>query len=300
MDAGDLLFSLPVLNKEDQEQEIFRASAIIKGYEKLNCDVINVGYHEFASGFDQLKELSRNTAIPFVSANILNSNDDQPVFMPYRIIERGGINFGIIGLTDLVSDTIAGIILEDFSISGNIYLSKIRKEVDISILLINSDRSTYKNFPEIFPEADLIFTSGSVFMTMPMMDQEEDGPFVFSSGREGRYISQVKINMVDDEESLINRSYYQAKIDYINKRLDRYRDKDPNIPFKKLYESQPEMLKIIESGKKDIERMEIELKKNTNSISFKNIAMDSSITDDFNMSQYVETILNRYDKLKME
>ena len=85
------------------------------------------------------------------------------------------------------------------------------------VLLLNSDRSTYKDLHKIFPSADLIFTSGSTFMTRPMMNQLEEGPFLFSSGREGRYLNRIDISMVSDQRNLVNRSYYESKIKYFNR-----------------------------------------------------------------------------------
>ena len=102
--------------------------------------------------------------------------------------------------------------------------------VDMTVLLINSDRSTYIDLHEIFPSADLIFTSGSTFMTRPMMDQQENGPCIFIR-QEGRYLNQVDVSIIDENDRIINRSYYEAKIRYLKKRIERYQDKDPTIPL---------------------------------------------------------------------
>ncbi len=270
---------------------------MLEGYERIGCDVINVGYQELAAGYAVLMEMISKTSIPFISANLLDPNTTEPIFKPYTVIKRGGITFGVIGLTDLVPDTLDDILVDDFTVAGNIYLSAMEDRVDMTILLVNSDRSTYGDLHEIFPTADLIFTSGSTFMTRPMMDQEENGPFVFSSGREGRYLNQVDVSLVDESDRIVNRSYYEAKVKYLKKRIDRYQDKDPSIPLEKLYVDQPNVLSNIENSHRDIQRMEGLLSESSNSIYFKNVAMDAKIKDHPEMLDHVNRSLERCNTL---
>jgi 2',3'-cyclic-nucleotide 2'-phosphodiesterase (5'-nucleotidase family) len=239
------------------------------------------------------KQVFGKISIPFLSANLLDSVTEEPIFKPYTLINRGGIRFGVIGLTDLVPDTIEQLIVDDYTIAGNIYLSAMEGRVDMTVLLINSDSSTYGDLHEIFPSADLIFTSGSTFMTRPMMDQKENGPFVFSSGREGRYLNQVDVSIVDDGDQIINRSYHEAKINYFKKRIDRYRDKDPDVPLNELYSEQPSILSSISESQDEIKRMEEILTRKTNSITFQNVAMESKIKDDPEMLEHVNRSIKK-------
>ena len=300
LDAGDLLFSKPNVDSSNSKSKIFRASAMINGFEKIGCDVVNVGHYEFASGYEQLKELINNTSIPFISANLLDPETEDPIFKPYRIIDRGGITFGVIGLTDLVSDTLESVMVQDFAMTGNLYLDAIKDKVDMTILLVNSERSTYKELPKIFPSADFIFTSGSTFMTRPMMDQEDNGPFIFSSGREGRYLNQVDITLLDDSGQIINRSFYEARIAYTKKRIDRYRDKDPTVPLETLYADQPNILSSIKLARQEMKRMKVLLEERANSIIFQNLPMDSTIIDHPEILNYVNRSLEKCDQLLAE
>ena len=293
LDAGDLLFTTSTLVDSNRASEIFRGSAMITGFNKIGCDAINVGQFELAAGLDTLMKIASQTSIPFISANLLDSNTEELIFKPYTLIDRGGIKFGVIGLTDLVSDTIEQLIVDDFAIAGNIYLSAMEGRVDMTVLLINSDRSTYSELHEIFPSADLIFTSGSTFMTRPMMDQQENGPFIFSSGREGRYLNQVDVSIVDDGNQIINRSYHEAKINYFKKQIDRYRDKDPGVPLNELYSEQPSILSSISESQDEIKRMEEILTRKTSSITFQNIAMDSKVKDNPEMLDHVNNSIKK-------
>ena len=299
LDAGDLLFTVPSVVDSNRASEIFRGSAILDGFEKIGCNAINVGYQELAAGYDVLMELVSKTSIPFISANLLDPETEEPIFKPYTIIDRGGVTFGVIGLTDLVPDTIDRILVEDYTLAGNIYLTAMEDRVDMTVLLVNSDRSTYADLHALFPSADLIFTSGSTFMTRPMMNQEENGPFIFSSGREGRYLNQVDVSLIDENDSMVNRSYYEAKIRYLKKRIERYQDKDPTISLDDLYADSPNILANIRSSRETIKQMEGVLSLRTNSISFQNVAMESKIKDDPEMLEHVNRALEQCKDLMM-
>ena len=299
LDAGDLLFTVPSVVDSNRASEIFRGSAILDGFEKIGCNAINVGYQELAAGYDVLMELVSKTSIPFISANLLDPDTEEPIFKPYTIIDRGGVTFGVIGLTDLVPDTIDRILVEDYTLAGNIYLTAMEDRVDMTVLLVNSDRSTYADLHALFPSADLIFTSGSTFMTRPMMNQEENGPFIFSSGREGRYLNQVDVSLIDENDSMVNRSYYEAKIRYLKKRIERYQDKDPTISLDDLYADSPNILANIRSSRETIKQMEGVLSLRTNSISFQNVAMESKIKDDPEMLEHVNRALEQCKDLMM-
>ncbi len=167
----------------------------------------------------------------------------------------------------------------------------------MTVLLVNSDRSTYADLHALFPSADLIFTSGSTFMTRPMMNQEENGPFIFSSGREGRYLNQVDVSLIDESNRMVNRSYYEAKIRYLKKRIERYQDKDPTISLDDLYADSPNILANIRSNRETIKQMEGVLSLRTNSISFQNVAMESKIKDDPEMLEHVNRALEQCNDL---
>ena len=297
LDAGDLLFSAEVIKKSDYDAELFRASTILGLYEKIGCDVINIGHYEFASGYENLRKLVDGTSITFISANLVDGETNEPIFDPYTIVERNKIRFGVIGLTDLIPDTLESVMVEDYKIAGKRYIQAIKNKTDFIVLLVNSERNTYEDLPNIFDDADIIFTSGSTFLTRPMMNQAENGPYVFSCGREGRYLNRVDLSVTNKNRPIINRSYYESRISYIKKRLDRYQEKDPRVPLLKLYSEQPTILEIIDSGRRDIARMKKILIEKSNQITFQNVAMDAKIRDNPDVLEYINGALIDYSKL---
>ena len=77
IDAGDLFFSTANLNSKNKKSELYRASAILEGYNRVGCDAINVGHYEMLNGLSFLKSMEEKTEIPFLSANLRDSQTNK-------------------------------------------------------------------------------------------------------------------------------------------------------------------------------------------------------------------------------
>ena len=150
LDAGDLFFSTPKLSKVNYESEMFRASAILQGYETIGCDAINIGHFEMLGGLPFLKGMDTQFEIPFVSANIRDAITNELLFDPYVIKNKNGLEIGIIGVTDKVPDTSKTILADNYIEAGQHYIQEIKNKVDVIVMLVNSDRQSYSNLPENF------------------------------------------------------------------------------------------------------------------------------------------------------
>lgn len=256
--------------------------------------MINVGKLELSGGLSFLLKQKSSSQIPFISANLETENSHKLIFDPFIIITKMDLQFGIIGLTNLTEVSEDGVIGRDYIKEGNKYISKLINKVDFIILLINSERSSYAKLPQYFPGADIIFTSGSKMLTRPSMKQEEDGPFLFSSGREGRYLNKITLNFLnknDNNKYFINKTYLQSRIKYEKRRLGRYMDKFPNQTYEEAYKGQDDILSIFKESKIEVERMQKVLTKKQNNLEFENLPMGSSIMDDLIMLDFVDKAL---------
>jgi 2',3'-cyclic-nucleotide 2'-phosphodiesterase (5'-nucleotidase family) len=98
LDAGDTFaIGLPARGKETEKARK-RGEFILKIYEKMGYDAINIGDTDLVLGVHYLTALSKKSKIPFISANLREKKTGQPVFEPYRIKQVNGSKIGIIGL----------------------------------------------------------------------------------------------------------------------------------------------------------------------------------------------------------
>ena len=64
LDAGDLIFSTKKINAQNKNAELFRADAMLEGFNKIGCDAINVGHYEMLNGLSYLKNISQKNRFP--------------------------------------------------------------------------------------------------------------------------------------------------------------------------------------------------------------------------------------------
>ena len=300
LDAGDLLFSTTNLNKNNIESEEYRASAVLEGYGKIGCDAINVGKYELLNGLSFLKKMSNTTDIPFLSANLRNAKTKQLLFQPYIIVKRGDLSVGIIGVSSLLPDTSTVVFADDFIQAGNSYIDKLSDETDIIIMLINTDRKSQKSLATNFENADFIVTSGSTNLTRTNVPQSENGPYMFSCGKQGKYLQTIEAKLKDPSSPFVNISDHEKKIKNVKKRFEKLQKKDPEKKLVDIYKDQSNVLKLIDQYRIDLKTSEDAIAKAKNTIIYKTIGLNKKITDDSEMLSFVNQSLSKCNALKPE
>ena len=298
LDAGDLFFTTPDLHDSNRVSEKYRTAVILTGYEKIGCNAINVGQYEFGGGEQFLLETASTTQIPFISANLINTQTNQLLFNPYIIIEREGLKIAVIGLTNLLPKTIKNIQADDYITAGKSMIKKVKDKVDIIVMLVNASRADQKSLTKEFQEANLIFTSGSISLTRPMMNQPEKGPYLFSTGRESRYLNVTDISLKNKTDPIINISFLEASQQYNQRKLDRLQDTFPDQTLEDAYKGQENILSLIEKSRTSIIQADVQLKEAVNTLIFKNVALDSKIIDDQKVLEFVSKSLATCNQLK--
>ena len=126
LDAGDMFFSKTNININNIKSEKFRCETMLKGYEKIGCSALNIGKYEVLAGLSFLKKMeNKYSSIPFISGNIKDRYSGELLFKPYVTLNRDGLNLGVIGLSNMIPDTMTSVSVEDYIISGNLSLIHI-------------------------------------------------------------------------------------------------------------------------------------------------------------------------------
>ena len=298
LDAGDLFFSTPNLNKNNIESEKYRAGAVLEGYDKIGCDAINVGKYELLNGLSFLKSMSSKTDIPFLSANLRHPKTKELLFEPYIVVTRGDLSFGVIGVTSLLPDTSTFVVADEFIKAGNNYIDELSDETDIIIMLINTDRQSQKDLAENFKNADFIVTSGSTNLTRTNAPQSENGPYMFSCGKQGKYLQTVEAKLKDPNSSFVNISDHEKKINNVKKRFERLQKKDPEKKLEEIYKDQTNVLKLIDQYRIDLKTSEDAIAQAKNTIVYQTLGLNKKITDDLEMLSFVNQSLSKCKDLK--
>lgn len=125
LDAGDIFQGTPYFNFYNGEVEIKAMTAM--GY-----DATTIGNHDFDSGITNLaQQLKQHAAFPMIVSNYdFSGTAMESNYIPYKIIEKGGLKIGVLGLgielEGLVPDNLTG---------GTTYLSPVQKANEYAELL---------------------------------------------------------------------------------------------------------------------------------------------------------------------
>ena len=102
MDAGDLLFSPgSLMNPNAKTIGNLKAALYMKAYNLMGYDAFSPGELDLSLGIDDLIKMSQQAGFPFLAANLLNSQSNEPIFKPYvikEVKEFQGLKVGIFGL----------------------------------------------------------------------------------------------------------------------------------------------------------------------------------------------------------
>ncbi len=298
LDAGDLFFTTPSLADSNRSSELYRASTMIKGYEQIGCDAINIGRYELSAGLPFLLKTQSSSALPFISANIIDKKTDELLFDSHIIIKRGILSVGVIGLIILEQTSELDVNIDNYISAGKTTIEKIREKVDLIVLLINAPKENQNSLTKDFPLADVIYTSGHDLLTRPMMKQPDESPYIYSTGREARYLNMTEIKINTHQDAIVNMSYLEERKKYNQRKLERLQDVDPTKPLEELYKDQKNVLNLIAESKNEIESATHQINQAVNTLSMNLIPLDANVKDDSNLLQFVNEALDICNQLK--
>jgi len=233
-----------------------------------------------------------------LSANLRDSKTNKLLFEPFRIIVKESLKIGIVGVTDKLPDTTMSMIADDYIEAGNHYIDEVSNQADIIVIMVNSDRKTYSELPTVFSNADFIVTSGSTNMTRENTKQKDGGPFLYSCGKQGKYMSVLSVEIEDKKAPIIDVSSHEKNISSINKRFERLQKKDPNKSLDELYAGQANVLKIIEQNRIKLKESETAIKSAQNTLKFETIPLNKKIKDNPELLAFVDESLATCTSLK--
>lgn len=98
LDAGDVMAIDYFHQAKEREKARRRGEVVLKIYETIGYDAINLGDMDIGLGIEYLKKLRDQTKIPFLSANLKERKTGKPPFNPYLVKDINGVKIGIIGL----------------------------------------------------------------------------------------------------------------------------------------------------------------------------------------------------------
>lgn len=290
MDAGDTFFSSAVLASQNADGDKLQAKGLLQGYEKIGCDALNVGGFDIAAGKDFLMSLAHGSSIPFISANLTDSNDNL-LFPSHIIIENNGFKIGVTGFSNLIPAHVNDVNKRPYVEAINKVISDIESQVDFVVLLANIERKKVNSLAEKFPDADYIFISRDTQRTRPAVKQVDGGPYLYSSGVQSKYVTVVNISLNDVRQPIIDISTAKGKISSITQRIERLQKKDPDRTIEELYADKPNVLKLVSDYRQQLVKYETIMADAINTTQYESIPLSNVVGEDAELLAFVDETL---------
>lgn len=174
-------------------------SAIINIMNKTGYDYLAIGNHDYAYGYDRLMELKNECEFQILSVNIVEPEENKPIFVPYDIIESDGRRIAIIGIS--------------YTSLGD-YRSKYKKDGKYQLEILNNDKlfeAIQTIIDEVKDEVDCIVAMGHCSGTENDTDtkayqiiKHTSGIDVFLSGHSHRIVENRIIRDKDGNEVIFS------------------------------------------------------------------------------------------------
>lgn len=142
-----------------EDFDLIQYRYMLRAFAAMKYDALNIGQREARFSATQLRELKGASPVPIISANLLDRATHQPLFDPFRILERGGFRVAVIGVVDprgLADDLDPGLVVEDMESALAKRLAEVGGKADLIVLLAFTDEATLDRLAQQFYEIQVI------------------------------------------------------------------------------------------------------------------------------------------------
>jgi 2',3'-cyclic-nucleotide 2'-phosphodiesterase (5'-nucleotidase family) len=240
VDAGNVFFRYDYSARKPDENQIKRAEVLARGMARMGVSAINVGSQDLAAGLSVLKDRllkpEGEEPLPFISANLVDSQDKQLIFPAYQVVEVGKLKVGIFGVMRPARGKSPQVEILDPEAAALATVKELQDKVDFVIVLgdIGSDEMA-KICREVTGINVAVVSKGRMTIQKPNFVNES---LIVNSGRGGKYLGQMKISYDSgavSEDMIKKRSLLKQELDRLTLQLQILQgaiQKDPELEAK--------------------------------------------------------------------
>lgn len=302
LDTGNLLFQKLPQTEIKRKDSILRADLIIKSYNEMGYDAVNIGEKDFIMGVKFLKELFLKAKFPFISSNLIEKKSQKHFFKPYVIKNISGIKIGIVGLLDEQFNITLNqmdpnlLILEPINHIKNL-VKGLREYCDLLIVLSQiGEMKTQKLAMEV-PEIDLILGGGGG--AIKSIIDNINGVPIYCLEPRGSHLGKIDYSISDLKKPLkfIPAHEYEElekKLKSLTYHYNRIKSEIEKSEERK--ELRLKELKVTESKKREIDQI-FKTFQGKNFYKYTTIPIELSLPDDANILKWVDIYQREFTKL---
>lgn len=189
LDAGNLLFKQPTVT---QSQELLTAAGLMEIYQQMAYDAVAVGPQDLAAGIEFLKN-GQVRDFPWLSAN-LTDKQHIPLFPGVKIITRGEIKIGIIGLTGQIAAASQEFIVADWRKVLPEHLQRLAKECQLVIALSSLAGEDNAELTRQFPRVHMLISADR--QQGNLIPRVNNSTLVTQTMNQGKYLGVLNLDWI--------------------------------------------------------------------------------------------------------
>jgi len=228
LDGGDALVISYFGQPGEREKARRRAEFVLRLYETLGYYALNIGDTDLGLGIEYLRNLQKNSMLPFLSANLKNKRTKKPVFKPYLIKEIEGIKIGILGLvTTEISPNIQKELKDSFienpTKAAKETINRFMASCDHIIALAHLTPPEIESLAKEVPRISIIIGGNDRSFIFPKQIHRS---IYVQTDAFGAHIGRLNLNLLKGSSEFIDilsKSLIQKKIEETRKKIE-----DPN------------------------------------------------------------------------
>ncbi|MCB9357025.1 MAG: bifunctional metallophosphatase/5'-nucleotidase [Calditrichaeota bacterium] len=200
LDAGDLMTGNPICNIKVEGLE---GGALLHLLKLCRCDAGCLGNHEFDLGSEHVQRFAATSEVDLLCANVTKNETGNTLCSAHKIVERGGMRIGVIGL--LLND-LAGVTskraLEPFTVrdiaqTAQTEIEDLDSETDLIILLTHNGVESDKLLARELHSCDIIVGGHShTRLQEPLL---ENGILIVQAGSYLKNLGVLKVKVRKDK-----------------------------------------------------------------------------------------------------
>ncbi len=244
LDAGNLLFKqLAVAHS----QELLTAAGLMEIYQQMAYDAVGVGQHDLAAGIEFLKN-GQGKDFPWLSAN-LTDKQHRPIFSAAKILERGTMKIGIIGLTGQISALSQEIIVADWRKVLPEHLARLSKECRLVIVLSSLSSEDNAELTRQFSQVHVLLTADRQQSNIARVDNNS---LVAQTMSQGKYLGVLNLDWIPGSSWSKGREQEGQKASGNEPQQFLSRFSSDFVPLSKDLPEDPQIAALIEAIKQKI------------------------------------------------
>jgi 5'-nucleotidase len=225
LDGGDALVLSFFGRESERGKARRRAGVVLKIYERIGYDALNIGDTDLGLGVECLRSLQKSSKIPFLSANLKDKKTERPIFKSHLVKEVDGMRIGIIGLLTpdihpFIQKELKSYFIEDPIKASLETINRYLADCDHIIALVHLTPIEIQTFTKRVPKISVIIGGNDRSFIFP---KQFDHSIYVQTDAFGAHVGRMNLKLIKGSNEFVDvlpQTMIQKNIKEVQKRLE--------------------------------------------------------------------------------